>query len=388
MGGEYATPGKSSATQVASTSSASANDLAPGKSTQVDRTYGLYGAGAQTGNAGVDNAGKGKETTRGDNFLTDQQRPILIAEYIGRVNAAHAAYLSALVDLHIEKVTEKEEEFPIVGMLLLAAGGKAAEAVLRGACALLRRGGQAAAQLAEAGVQGVTHEAEGKMLGLSEKSVEFIISTATDQAKDKIKGSAAKALGAEQATAKGQALSFIDYMRDASMTLFQRFREEPIGRVSDAQLLALFTSFEGSRHTPTLYRLGCDSYLRKYMASHAKDIGHKEEFGVKAGRMAESRTETRVANIRVGNTVRKGYIQTELDNAFGGGVPSSAALDAPDHAIGMQEAGVETEEPRFLGWVEPELEDVATATHEQRWLQAPATYTLNLPSMNLTKGTP
>lgn len=385
MGAERIAPGKQTMTQTANANTAAAVS-SPGKATQVDRMY---------GNAG------GK-VTAGDNFLNDVDRGNLVAEYVGRVNAALSSYLTAASDLRVDKLTEKEEEFPILGTLLLVAGGKAAESVVMGACTLLRQSGRVASELAEAGVRSASHEAEGKILGMSEKSVETIIATATDQAKDKLKASAAVALGAEQTETKGQVLSFVDYLRDAAMGLFQRFREWPIGRVTDAQLLALFTAFEGSRHTPTMYRRIIGQHIQKYMASHAKEIGHKE--ARQPGKLTSSRKETRVAYVTDGtNPPMLAYVEneyTQKDTPHGGGSQAGAAYNANQNALGFEEQGswsdsggsfrgaADEGELKLLGYVEPELRDVALSTHQQRWAQTPATYTVHYPSMSLTKGEP
>jgi hypothetical protein len=398
MGSEMMPPGKRGAREYASAS----DSATPGKSTQVERSYeggqwpasytqGLAGPSVtKTGNDGIDNAGKGKAQFAGDNFLTDQQRPILIAEYVGRVNASLMAYEDALISAQMEKLTEKEEEFPILGTLLLVAGGKGVESVLMGACKLLRAGGAAAERLGEIGVRGIEGaKVEQKMLGLSEKSVELLVSQATDQAKEKIKGAAAGALGAEQATKKGQALSFIAFMKDAAFKLFQRFREWPIGRASDTQLLALMEAFSAERQLPSMYQRHVNEIVELYARSHAREIGAKTETGVgeKTGRIADTRTETRVAMVAIGsNPPMEAYVRQKFEAGVDGKIDPSVTeslVNASANAVGLNEDG----EVEFLGWVEPELREVAKATHEQRWLHAPKTYTMSLPRIDL-KGQP
>lgn len=366
--GEFATPGKRNALS-SSVQKAVDPEQAPtiGKTTRVLQ---------QTGDTAIDNEGKGAERYRGDNFLNDTQRGLLISEYMGRVNAGHAAYLSALVSAQIDTATQREEEFPILGALLFAAGGEGVVGILMHAAKLLKRHGAAMERLAEAGISGLNErKVEERILGMSEKSVEFVVKQATDQAKDKLKGVAAKATGEEQATEKAKTLSFIDYMKDASMGLFQRFREWPIGRVSDTQLLQLNEAFSSEHQLPSMYKRHVDAIIAIYKKSPAKEIGDKYEFGARGGFMADTHAQTRVAYIANGkNKPVLGYVKNERVTKAGSG----------DTVL----LGQDGEETEFVGYVEPEMQDAAQAMHAERVGKPIETYTIHFPAMSLSPGVP
>lgn len=392
MGAERIAPGKTNAIAYAQQSNRGKDEVAPGKRTLVEKTY-----GAQTA----------ETVRRGENFLTETDRILLKAEYIGRVNDAHTAYLDALTQLEIEKTVQSEDEYNIVAALLFAAGGEAAKSVVKGVVSLLGHAGKAVEELTEIGIKASAKEAENKMSSLTEKSVEFLILQATDIAKTKIKSASARALGSERKSDKTTAINFIHWMKDASMTLFQHFREYPLSHATDAQLTALVVAFEGDRQTPSLYKGPASAHIELYLKSHARNVGHRETTGVEGGKQVSKRIETRTAWISDGkNPPRLGYVQQEYTESPG---DPGSAYTTSEHAIGFEEPGTWRQhdanqgaiapdkrdhdvrsqapaaEPKFLGYVEDELADVATDTQSQRWLQGPETYLIHYPSMQLTK---
>lgn len=391
MGAERVAPGKLNGSDAVAYNEQDKIAGVPGKRTRSD------GAPSQ------DDA---ETVKRGENFLSETDRVLLKAEYIGRVNDAHTAYLDALTQLEIEKTVQSEDDFNIVAVLLFAAGGEGAKSVVKGVVSLLKHSGKVVEELAEMGIKASAKEAESKMSGLTEKSVEFLILQATDIAKTKIKSASAKALGAETKSNKTTAINFIHWMKDASMTLFQHFREYPLTHATDAQLTSLVVAFEGDRQTPSIYKEPAAAHIELYLKSHARNIGHHQELGIEAGRQTAKRVEIRTAQIFDGVNMRLGYVQQEYTE--GPGTEPGDAYTSPTNALGFEEPGTWRQhdesygakpgerdsyitgkanpaEVKFLGYVEEELKDVAADTQSQRWLQGPELYLIHYPAMTLTK---
>lgn len=346
----------------------------PGKATLVDSQH-------PTGNAGIDNGGGACAAHSGTEcFLSDKQRSMLISELFARINAAQASYLSALGDLHVEKFVDKETELPWWLNILLGAAGSLIESGVMGAVKAMKSGGTAAV-LAEAGAHGVDAAHAGPIVsGLTEKEVEWIVKTAVDQGKDKAKsplgGDANRAAVAERT----QALGFIDYLRDGSMVVFQRLREDPPGYATDAQLLALFKAFEGSRHTHTLYREKLEAQVKRYMSSHAHEMGRRTEGAL-------FKLETRVAWLIANGDKRLVYTDRKFSISRMFGLTPSKAYEG-EHALSLQEDAAwgtpsgemdaHHEDPvgdenRLIGFVEPEFVEVALQQQEAIWQAAPET---------------
>lgn len=330
--------------------------------------------------------------------LTELQQARLGDVLVGRIESAHLAYMTALTDLRLNETIKKEDEFPVIGTLLLLAGGKVAEKLLAGACAMLRKSGEAVKELAEAGVHGAdVTKVEAELFGLSAKSLDTIIKAGVDQGKDKAKSGMKAGIGAAAADNKAAALSFVDYLRDASMTMFQGIREAGINATTGV-ILGLIKSFEGSLHTPSHYRVELGGMLERYMASNARKVGHSTPLTPPPVR--NIRREMKVAWLHSGSDIRLGYIQSDFEDEIER--HPGAAYTTTEHAISYEDEGPwkpglggpevrghrDAESATFAGFVEPEFVEVARQTHDARWAASPEHYTLNYPSMTLTKRTP
>jgi hypothetical protein len=348
----------------------------PGKTTRVDQLH-------PTGNAGIDNGGGACAAQSGTEcFLSDKQRTMLISELFARINAAQASYLSALGDLHVDKLIDKEAELPWYLSILLGAAGSLIESGVMGAVKAMKSGGVAHV-LSEAGAHGIDEAHAGPIVsGLTEKEVEWIVKTAVDQGKDKAKGPLKGAASESSATDRTQSLSYIDYLRDNSMSVFQHLREDPPGYATDAQLLALFKSFEGSRHTHTMYREKLEAQIKRYMSSHAHAMGRR------SGGMFK--LETRVAWLVTGGDKRLIYTDRKFSTQRMFGLTPSKAYEG-EHALSLQDdaswgtpstpvqEGIQHhedpvgDENRMIGYVEPEFVEVALQQQETIWQAAPET---------------
>lgn len=352
-----------------------------------------------------------------DTFLTASQRSRLEAEFIGRVDTAELAYVTALTDLRVDKLVEKEEELPIWLSLLVGVGGMAMESTVTSAVKLLKKSGEAARTIKGLGAGAVEHElVESHVAGLSEGAVEKLVGQLVDTAKEKTLAAVGKpgpaapgggAAGDGEDEQKPAELNYIDYLRDHALVLFQNVKEENLSSSSDEELLGVFASFDAKLHSVTMYRAKLEEQIKRYMSSHAKEIGHRVHARDK--HPAEFvREEVRVAKILEGSTVRYAYVSREYDQLPDGyaipekGIPGKA-YESEENALSLEEEGTWSDGPtsaspqvsgradavpdQILGYVEPELVDVAIASQDKRWLQKMDTFRLDYStgSLRLTK---
>lgn len=415
-GPHFAQPGKVNAAQADNVMDPMGHaNQPPGKSTQVEAAY-------KTGDAAIDTGNMG---SRRGAFLSHDQRQALVAEYHGRVESAHLAYVTALTMIQLDTLIEKEEEVGIFQAILEAAGAKLMETGLGMIVAGLKTGHDVVKKLAEVGIEGVKEaEAEPKIMGLSAKTVEGLIAMATDKAKEKAHPHVTAKLGGEKKDhAKKQKLSYAKLLGDASMMMFQKIREKPPGTATDAEMIALVESFSGDRHTITLYQEALESQIGRYMHSHVKDIGRTEGKSPAAGRNAEAsfRLENRVAWLQTGGGRQLIYVDRafetrddilpnenpdgkylETGKAYnespmlsledegtwyeGTNNPDKSSKEATHQAPydpDMQGKGKDGSKRRhenavgyekMLGVVEPEFQDLALQMQEEKWQAEPETF--------------
>jgi len=343
-------------------------------------------------------------------LLSIAQRSRLETEFVGRVSAAELAYVTALTDLRVDKLVEKEEELPIWLTLLVGVGGIAMESTVTSAIKLLKKSGQAAQTIEDLGAGAAEHAVEDRVAGMSEGTVEKLVGQLVDKAKEKTLAAAGKpgsaapaggAVGDGEEEQKPATLNYIDYLRDRALVLFQNVREEKLSSASDEELLGVFASFDAKLHTVTMYRAKLEEQIKLYLGSHAKEIGHRmtysrEQSNASAPGMV--REEVRVARILIGGTERYAYVSREYGLPYGksGGVMEpGGAYQSNENALSFEEEGSWEEQPsmnqpyliprsghadavpdQILGYVEPELVDVALASQDKRWLQKMDTYRL------------
>ncbi len=359
--------------------------LAPGKSTLTQSI--------PTGYQAIDQGGEC--VTDSGCMLNPNQRQMLIVQYSARVNAALGSFLAALGDLHVETYVKKENELPWYADLLLGAASGLMVSGIMGVVAHLARGGSEVVEaIAEAGAHGVgAAAAQTSVAGLNAKSVESLIKKAVDLGK---KGAGKAVFGAvDDSGQKATSLSYIDFLRNSAMTSFEHLREDPPATASDIELLALFQSFVGHRHTPSMYYVWLKQQLERYKSSHASEIGRRD--GHSAARPMVPggyKLETRVAWLVVGGGKRLIYVDRAFDRgeieehgtkpglAYGG----EHALSLADDATWTNPATQERRhadpigKDRMLGFVEDEFVDVAVQQQEQMWLESPETFAMNYDS--------
>jgi hypothetical protein len=365
-----------------------------------------------------DGPGKAASHNSKGKFLNEEQRGRIENMFMGRVLAAQSSYMTELSNMHADNLIQKPEELSIWTALFIAALGKVTEFAVMSALMDLKKVGKAVHALKEAKVMEVKEsEVEGKILGLNEKTVEGLVGLGVDKGKEKItekKTEAQNEAGQEEQTAKG---SYIEYLQDNSMMMFQHLREDRLSSASDAELVAAMVTFEGSRWTHTILHARLQAHVDVFMKSHAKDIGHRNEKADADPNLDNDhshavRKEVRVAWVINGRKERQlVYMGKEFrsdDERGVGGTGKGAAdpeniyepgneMDRPgpaytasETALGLEEEGTWHDsrdrheavtktshmpkvEPEFLGPVEAELQETALAAHKKRWLQAPET---------------
>lgn len=389
------------------------NDPVVGKTTQVEamrpRFPESWTAGLQStdykafehwgdGPAGGD-AKKASHNTKGS-FLNGEQRERLELLFVARALAAQDAYTGTLADMHAENLVKKPEEQSIWAKLFETVVGEVAEFAIMKALVDLHKVGVAVEKLKDAKILEVKgSEVEGKLFGLNEKTVESAVGLGVDKSKEKVvekKIEAQNEAGQEEQDAKD---SYIGYLQDNSMMLFQHIREDKLAKMTDSELLAMTVAYEGWRHTRSVYRAKLKTHIDLFMNSHAKDIGHKTEDGLKDDKKVHLRKETRVAWV-INGRAGKQLVYMAKEFVVSAAHSPGPAYDAPDNALGAEETGTwnnhnlsgegflgrnaknsdtteqthaKEAEPEFLGPVEQELQQAALAAHEKRWLQAPET---------------
>lgn len=355
-------------------------------------------------------------------FLKPEERSTLISLIVGRVGNAQLNYNIALTDLKVEKLIEKKEDLSLWTKLLIIGASFVLEKSIMHALSELKTAGEAVKELKKAAIKiekKEEGEAQEKILGLSESSVEMVVGLGVDKAKENQTERSTEMQGEAQEEEKVAATNYIQYLRDASSIAFQHVREDRMGTGTDEQLLALFAAFDPKRHLSSTYYGRLKQQIDTYMNSHAKDIGHKVEDkkvdGDKGTTHIQVRKETRVAWLVNG---RKGrqlvYVAKEFKadeptfsdpgkgiakSNVGGDTQPGEAYEAEENALGLEEEGTWNSsgkeskgrkaevESEFLGPVEPELVDVALATHEKRWLQEPQTIIMGPYGVQVAKWT-
>jgi hypothetical protein len=325
-------------------------------------------------------------------FLNSEQRQRVETLFVARVLAAQIAYTTVLSDMHADNLVKKPEELSIWTALFITVVGKVAEYAIMKALMDLKKVGTAIEKLKDAKVSEVKEsEVEGKILGLHEKTVEGLVSIGVDKGKEKgteKKTEAQNEAGQEEQGAKG---SYITYLQDNSMMMFQHLREDRLSGASDAELLTMMVAYEGFRHSHSVYQAKLQAHIDLFMSSHAKDIGHRMEDGLsklKPDETVHLRKETRVAWV-INGRANKQLVYMAKEFVVDITHKPGPAYDASENALGAEETGTWKDrnigkntfwdekthaheaEPEFLGPVEEELQQAALAAHEKRWLQAP-----------------
>ena len=381
-----------------------------------------------TGYASIDSADLGPCKAGPDGgacFLNAGQRKTLVDQLRDRISAAQDQYVAALGDLRFDELIKKTEELPWYLSLVLAAATAAIESGIGTALEALKTPGVAESSLNKAAVDSKTasSEIDSAVAEVSEKNLDSVAILApgarphgvepresatepfvrgvADVGKESVSGLAGRnvSVNSEETQEKEQAASYIDYLRDRSMSIFEHLREYPPGVATDAELLALFESFVGSRHTLTHYRSKLAAAIERYKGSSVSKMGRRVAWDEKRDHQ-HVELETRVAWLvtrgagkrliyvdrafsAVYQTVREQGPQTPVwrrSEAYDDGEHQlSLAQDATWSVFGTEQ--IRHEKPLgpdlMINYVEPEFVELALEKQQHIWLARPETFMLD-----------
>lgn len=246
----------------------------PGKSTQVGNSYVDHGPAC----AGLDGGS--------DCFLNDGQRNRLIQLYQGRVSAAQLAYTTALTDLRVDKLVEKDDDLSWVFELVIGLVSTHVTTALIKALGFLRDGKadnilwalkKADLQIDLQNPSAVTSIATA-VSNVTDGQITSVVKAAVDQGKSGAKG-AAKGVGSGKDDRTEQ-VAYLDKIKDDSAMVYQHLREDPPGYATDAALVAMFSGFDAMMgHTVGSYKAKLTEQVERYMKSFVRRIGLQRRGG-------------------------------------------------------------------------------------------------------------
>jgi hypothetical protein len=375
------------------------------------------GKATLVGDAGIDSEGMGACLQRGSAgcFLTPGARRMLIMDMQGRMHSAQGAYRDALIDCRLAQVLKKTDELPWYCMILLGAASSVLESAVSAGVKVLRASKEAAAD-ALAKATGSTATAVSDMTAreisnrvtlqsevtlVSEKQIDALIATSVEIVKEKSTAALTGVVSTDskETQEKNLALAYIDYLRDQCAAVFQELREGPPGRATDAELLALWRSFDEKLQSTAMYRAQVDEAIEHYLHCNVSKMGRSREWDDEhrdlVGNAKRVEREVRVAWLETkGAGKRLVYMDRVFDDWYldrqdrgDHCVQRSTAYDADENRLSLsqpsswtidgaarQRADKPLRDDRVLNFVEQEFVEMALKKQEKIWLEPPATF--------------
>jgi hypothetical protein len=335
-----------------------------------------------------------KRKEAGGCFLKDDVRSRLIVDLKSRVDRAYSAYLSAIAQLKIHEMIEKEDELGVFSTLLLNVVFTNVGAGIIGALKALKSVQRAKSFLEEFGEHADSEITRSMMKDVNEKQMEAIVGSSLDIGKEQAKGLMTKAAAGAGEDRKSAATSYLTLLEVQGATMYERLSEQPPAQMNDQELIAYNESFRGAYHSAPAYIEKIEKSLGQYLGSHAKEIGRTTVRGA----MTYDR-ETRVAWVQAKDGSKQlMYVNRDFNadefagkdaKAYHGEQALSYSDKATAHSPGLGHVGgwdgiggkdVQVQfQPMngidgFLGWVEPGLVDVAVMRHKATWQEEPKVY--------------
>ena len=300
-------------------------------------------------------------------FLNSGQRERLISSYQQKVLAAQQQYGTALAELRLDVLLEKDDEsLPILVEMALDVIGHAASDAIRKAGAYLRKMSvPQALSIADIydGVSGDQNVVMGLIHDASGEAV-WVVNAGVEQGKKYAKKGTTAILEPAKRDNK-PVLNYLDEMRDASAMVFERQREDPPGYATDAQLVVLNHSWSAAMgHTAGVYKQRLIEKLDRYKQSGASKVGRQR---VTLPATSRSAAKTVVRDTKL------------VMHTYDDGRPSKLVLYKKDYKsiwfardLNPREPVTNTAAPiddEFHEWqpVEPEFEDVAKVRNKEAW---------------------
>ena len=395
---------KDAATSIAAAQAKADATSTPGKATLV-------------GDAGIDSEGMGPCLQRGTAgcFLTPGARRMLITDMQSRMDSAQNAYRDALNDCRLAQVLKKTDELPWYCTILLGAASSLFESAVSAGLKALRGSKEAAADaLANASGSAAKRVSEmtpseisktvtlhSEVSLLSEKQIDALIATSVEVTKEKSTAALTGVVSTDskETQEKNSALAYIDYLRDQCAAVFQEVREGPPGRATDAELLALWRSFDKDLHRTAMYRAQVDEAIEHYLNSNVSKMGRSREWDDEhrdfLGNAKRVEREIRVAWLETKGAGRRlVYMDRVFDDWYlerqdrgDHSVQRSTAYDADENRLSLsqqsswtidgvsrQRADKPLRDDRVLNFVEQEFVEMALKKQDKIWLEPPATF--------------
>lgn len=376
-------PGRSTATAPANAGPAAAQALEPGKQTL-------------SGNQLVDHAAVCDANPAASGcFLPAQQRGYLVSFYVGRVSEASGACRSALGNLRMENLLEKDtDNFPVIAGIVLDLIGGYALSMISTAVRNLRKAGdekirelQKLMQFPESKAAVARGPMQEGLLGLTEIGVGMASKAVVDNVKGGIKGLVCP----PQADKKAAALAYVNLLMDQCGLAFMELRETSPGLASDAEMIALYEGFHPSNHKTSHYQTQLREKIDRLTHSNITSIGRDK--GARHAGESDQPADTTTADIASPRVIRDVVVvQARFESGYkpGYALASSWWRAAPKAFDGYN--GVQLDEPlpmlqgdfkgdkmtalagggkQVLGMIDPEFVDVALERQEQMWGSAP-----------------
>jgi hypothetical protein len=352
-----------------------------GASDKYAREKSLVDNTAYVGNGTVCDA----DSKAGGCFLEKDKRTRLIGDLNASILMAYTNYMNACTQLKVDQLMEKdEEEMPWYLNLLIGAVFGNISAGIMGAVKSLRSVASLKTTLEGIGERLEDPALRSMVAETNEKELDSIVGTAIELAKEKGKGAIAAAAAGAKESKKGAAISYISLIENNGRDLFIDLRRKP-GAMNDSDLVVYWESFEGDQHTVDAYKERIERSLSRYMGSQAKNIGRTDANPGAPTHAQEILRETRVAWLKardgstqliyVGREFR-GLSTGAVNNSGVGALTGSQALSLQDPIDSLDGAHLDPERriDGFLGFVEPDMVDVALARHAATWQEEPRTY--------------
>jgi hypothetical protein len=379
-----------------------------------------------TGNWGIDSSGMGVCAKGGQGcFLKPMQRQMLIIDFQSRVESAQGFYRDAVNDCRLKQVLKKTDELPWYLTILMSAAFSALEGAVTAGVAALKKTGAATQAVADAtksgasqvangsvaetlkaaveeanlegvakaGADEVTHVAEHEVKSLADQQIETLIKTSADIAKEKSSAAMTAPISTDskETNEKNAALGYIGFLRDTSALFFQELREGPPGTATDAELLALWRSFDASHHTTARYTVEVNDAIERYLTSPVSELGRITDYVdnkrvEKESRVAWLITKGGGKRLIYMDRIFSAWYQERIERGDHE-VKRSDAYDSDENKLSLDQQAewsshghvrTDSEKPlredRMLSFVELEFRDLALQKQEKIWLKAPEVY--------------
>jgi len=368
------------------------------------------GKGSPTGNAYIDHGTLGDQGI-GTVLLTAEVRNRLVPIIRENIHQIEENCRDAIMRKRMDKIAEHENaDVPWLAAMLIGMVGALLSYNFNEMLRELRASPlKAVGTAAEAGVTITPQVAQTALSSSNPLSLEGIMKGALDTTRGTALIQTSRQIGSADHQKKTEAVHYLDEVAEQMSSAYHKLAQNAPAAADDGGLLTLYASLQPDSFPISYFEMKIDALLRKYMASHATDIGRKDrdsdtrpdedrKGAFAGGKDAVHDTfETRVAWMIGGTKPRLAYVDRRFhvsgelkeDSAYTklpmlglhqDGANGHAWDDDHDSAVndvvGIYAAVEETD--MFYGWVEDEFVETAIARHNTMWAEEIKSYWLVL----------